>query len=76
MAKTENQIVVNSERGATTINVRELLTLPWYKYPLLRKLYLWLFVVLFVQATNGMTNHIFRVLKPVARGLTMGFHRS
>ena len=68
MAKTENQIVVNSERGATTINVRELLTLPWYKYPHLRKLYLWLSVVLFVQATNGMTNYVFGVQIPGARG--------
>ena len=53
MAPSQNQIVINEDRGDTTINVRELLDQPWYKYPHLRRLYLWLSVVLVVQATNG-----------------------
>jgi len=53
MDKNQNQIVAGTDRGATTINVRELLVKPWYKYKHLRRLYGWLLVVLLVQATNG-----------------------
>ncbi|KAK4560899.1 hypothetical protein LTR86_005479 [Recurvomyces mirabilis] len=54
MDKNQNQIIAGtSGRGDTTINVQQLLTKPWYKYPHLRALYCWLSVVLMVQATNG-----------------------
>ncbi|TKA81338.1 hypothetical protein B0A55_02763 [Friedmanniomyces simplex] len=53
MDKNQNQIIAGTDRGATTINVQELLTKPWYHYRHLRKLYGWLVVVLLVQATNG-----------------------
>lgn len=54
----QNQIVVGTERGDTTINVQKLLDKPWYKYKHLRKLYGWLCVVLIVQATNGLDGSI------------------
>ncbi|KAJ5620926.1 hypothetical protein N7510_004910 [Penicillium lagena] len=57
-SQSQNQLVVNNDRGDTTINVRELLDRPWYKYPHLRRLYLWLSVVLVVQATNGLDGSI------------------
>ncbi|KAK0278117.1 hypothetical protein LTR35_009439 [Friedmanniomyces endolithicus] len=53
MDKQQNQIIAGTDRGATTINVQQLLTKPWYQYQHLRKLYGWLVVVLMVQATNG-----------------------
>jgi len=53
MDKQQNQIIAGTDRGATTINVQQLLTKPWYKYQHLRRLYGWLVVVLMVQATNG-----------------------
>jgi sugar porter (SP) family MFS transporter len=58
MAKHQNQIHINGDRGDTTINVQELLDRPWYQYRHLRKLYLWLSVVLIVQATNGLDGSI------------------
>jgi MFS family permease len=57
MAPPQNQIVTGA-RGETTINVQKLLDRPWYKYPHLRHLYLWLSVVLLVQATNGLDGSI------------------
>jgi hypothetical protein len=51
MAKHQNQIHINADRGDTTINVQELLDRPWYQYRHLRKLYLWLSVVLIVAWT-------------------------
>ncbi|TKA44689.1 hypothetical protein B0A54_04640 [Friedmanniomyces endolithicus] len=53
MDKQQNQIIAGTDRGATTINVQQLLTKPWYQYQHLRRLYGWLVVVLMVQATNG-----------------------
>jgi len=53
MDKQQNQIIAGTDRGATTINVQQLLTKPWYQYRHLRRLYGWLVVVLMVQATNG-----------------------
>jgi sugar porter (SP) family MFS transporter len=50
---TQNQIVAGTSHGSTTIDVEKLLDKPWYKYAHLRSLYLWLTVVLVVQATNG-----------------------
>lgn len=51
-SQSQNQLVVNNDRGDTTSNVRELMDRPSYKYPHLRHLYLWLSVGLVVQATN------------------------
>lgn len=54
-----NQIVVGTKEGReTTIDVQKLLDRPWYKYAHLRHLYLWLTVVLVVQATNGLDGSI------------------
>jgi len=58
MAPQENQIVVGTQRGDTTIDVQKLLDQPWYRYKHLRKLYGWLCVVLIVQATNGLDGSI------------------
>src|SRR6202012_2329586 len=58
MAPAQNQIVVGTTRGDTTINVQKLLDQPWYKYKHLRNLYGWLCVVLIVQATNGLDGSI------------------
>jgi len=58
MDKHQNQIVVGTDRGDTTINVQQLLDRPWYRYKHLRNLYGWLSVVLIVQATNGLDGSI------------------
>jgi len=58
MAPGQNQIIVGTNRGETTINVSQLLDRPWYRYKHLRTLYLWLSVVLIVQATNGLDGSI------------------
>ena len=58
MTTHQNQIVAGTERGDTTINVRQLLDRPWYRYKHLRNLYAWLTVVLIVQATNGLYGSI------------------
>jgi sugar porter (SP) family MFS transporter len=58
MATQQNKVVAGTSRGDTTIDVHKLLDRPWYKYKHLRKLYLWLCVVLIVQATNGLDGSI------------------
>ena len=61
MSQLQNQVVAGTARGETTINVQQLLTKPWYKYPHLRSLYGWLCVVLLVQATNGFDGSLMNV---------------
>lgn len=58
MAPPQNNIVANTNRGDTTINVQQLLDRPWYRYKHLRHLYMWMSVVLLVQATNGLDGSI------------------
>lgn len=58
MAPPQNQIIAGTNRGETTINVQRLLDRPWYKYKHLRHLYMWMSVVLLVQATNGLDGSI------------------
>ena len=58
MGPPQNNIVVGTHRGDTTIDVQRLLDRPWYRYKHLRNLYCWLSVVLLVQATNGLDGSI------------------
>lgn len=57
-SRQQNNIVVGTSQGETTIDVHKLLTKKWYQYPHLRRLYGWMSVVLLVQATNGLDGSI------------------
>nr|OQO11398.1 hypothetical protein B0A51_15533 [Rachicladosporium sp. CCFEE 5018] len=57
-SKNQNHIVAGTSQGEGTINVQQLLDRPWYRIRHLRKLYLWMSVILIVQATNGLDGSI------------------
>ncbi len=68
--------MVGTAHGETTINVQELLDRPWYKYKHLRHLYLWLSVVLIVQATNGLDGSIMNGMQTLTYWQTYFNHPS